>query len=121
MTRITIRNFTKAANKSGGIQTIIAERLGVSRAAVSLYVAKTPEAKEILEQEFEKIVDLAENTVFSKISKGDLKASELLLKTKGKTRGYIEKQEIQHDGLENVPIKIIIHNDVKEKEPKTDS
>ena len=43
-------------------------------------------------------LDFAESQLHKQISEGNTTATIFLLKTKGKKRGYIERQEIQHDG-----------------------
>jgi hypothetical protein len=42
------------------------------------------------------MTDLAEETLMSKLRQGDARSAELVLKTLGSTRGYSEKQEINH-------------------------
>ena len=43
----------------------------------------------------ESLLDLAENRLLEKIDKYDITAIIFFLKTKGKKRGYIEKQEVE--------------------------
>ena len=43
----------------------------------------------------ESLLDLAENRLLEKIDKSDITAIIFFLKTKGKKRGYIEKQEVE--------------------------
>ncbi len=96
MTKINKKKFINAAKGTGGVQAVVAQRMSVERATVSAYVKKNLWAKEILEIEREKIVDLAENKLFKAADNDEQWAIERILKSLGKNRGYIEKQEIAH-------------------------
>ena len=87
------KKFKEAVLDSGGVITTIANRMGVSRKAVYDWLAKHPEMKEYREQEEEKILDMAEISLFSQVKDKDFAATKYILGTKGKSRGYVEKQE----------------------------
>jgi hypothetical protein len=44
------------------------------------------------------MLDFGEHKLMERIAKGDTLATMFLLKTKGKRRGYIERQEVAHEG-----------------------
>jgi hypothetical protein len=44
------------------------------------------------------MLDFGEQKLMERIARGDTLATMFLLKTKGKRRGYIEKQEVAHEG-----------------------
>lgn len=50
------------------------------------------------------LVDFAENALVQRIGKGDTTAIIFTLKTKGRARGYIEKQQMEHSGPDGKPI-----------------
>lgn len=104
---ITINKFKKAVEGTGGIMLSIANNLSVSRTAVYDFCNKYPEMMKLRRDEEEKIIDIAENGLFTKCKDKDPWALKYILSTKGKKRGYIEKTEqaIEHSGEQ---IKIII-------------
>lgn len=64
---------------------------------------KFAEALNAIEPE-EVFIDFAENALTQRIQKGDTTAIIFALKTKGKKRGYVEKQEIdQKTTIESLP------------------
>ena len=50
-------------------------------------------------------VDFAENALVGRIGKGDTTAIIFALKTKGRSRGYVEKQEVENTGTQTVIFK----------------
>ena len=94
MAKINKTKFKKAVEGSGGILTSIAERIGVSRKSLYEWLAKNPEMLKFKQDEEEKILDLGEASLFSQLKNQEKWAVKYLLSTKGKTRGYVEKQEV---------------------------
>lgn len=97
---ITEDKFKQAVEGSRGKITEIARQIGVSRLSIYNYMEKHEWAKELVEEEAEKIVDMAEDALYEHLRAGNMKAVEtVLLKHKrGRERGYGEKQELQHTG-----------------------
>jgi len=101
MTKITIKNFKEALKKSGGNQSIIAKRLGVTRGAITSFINRKPKMRELVEIEGERIIDVAENIVDSKITNDqdlDTAKWKLINSKRGKARGYGNKTELEHSG-----------------------
>jgi len=100
MARITKSKFKEACKGSGGVQTVIAKAIGVTRQAIGLYLKKNPDLRKFLDEEGEKIIDVAEHNINKKIVEGDVDVSQWALtnRKKGKIRGYGFKQEIEQTG-----------------------
>ena len=121
MTRINKKNFKEACKGSGGVQTIVAKAIGVTRQAISIYLKKHPEMRKFLDEEGEKIMDVAEHNIDREIVAGDIDVSQWALtnRKRGKARGYGLKQEVEHSG-EGVKINVNIPKDIKELFDKKD-
>ena len=97
---ITKEAFIIAYKENFGNITISCEAAGVSRSSYNVWIKNDPEfARKLAEIEPEEIMlDFGEHKLMERISKGDTLATMFLLKTKGKRRGYIERQEVAHEG-----------------------
>ena len=94
---------------SMGIMSVVASRSGVNRNTVALYAKLYPEVREALDAERENIIDLSESKLVTAINGGEAWAIALALKTLGKSRGYVEKQEVQNSG--EVTVKVVYQGD----------
>jgi hypothetical protein len=92
--------FIIAYKENFGNITISCEAAGVSRGMYKSWCEKDPEfRKRLAEIEPEEIMlDFGEQKLMERIARGDTLATMFLLKTKGKRRGYVEKQEVSHEG-----------------------
>ena len=97
---ITKEAFIIAYRENFGKITIACQACGISRTMYQGWMKNDPEFRKTLaEIEPEEIMlDWGEHKLMERITKGDTLATMFLLKTKGKRRGYIEKQEIAHEG-----------------------
>jgi hypothetical protein len=94
--KITPKRFRKALPGSMGQWTVIAKRLGLHNPKSLMNKCKRPGwewALELVMQERDKIVDLAEQTVQELAAQREelgtaFQASKLILQTKGKDRGW---------------------------------
>jgi len=112
---INIKQFRKAVKGSAGLYTAIGQKLGFCRQSVATFVNSCPEAQKLIQDERESITDLAEGKLFQTINNGEAWGIKFYLSTVGKDRGYVEKQEIVHSGIE--PLQIVINqaDDKKDK------
>jgi hypothetical protein len=73
---------------------IIAERLGRSRTVVKDYISRHVELVAALDEVQQGVIDQAEYNFATEVMNGDLKASQFILSTKGRERGYVTRGEI---------------------------
>lgn len=95
--KIKDRAFIKAVVDTGGIYTRIAMKLSVDRNTVASYLKARPDMQVYVDQETEKILDLAEDGLFAKVKNRDNDSIRWLLSRKGKKRGYGETLAITTD------------------------
>ena len=79
---------------SGGVVVTIARRLGVTRQTVYSYMSKWVSVQKAVDDEREAMLDMAEGALYRLVSDGNPTGIIFLLKTRGKDRGYVERQEI---------------------------
>lgn len=104
---ITKKAMLQALEKSLGVVTSACKSVGISRETHYRWM-KEDEAYRDSVKELENVaIDFAESQLHKQISSGNPTATIFYLKTKGKNRGYVERQEIQHDGGEGLRIEII--------------
>lgn len=96
--RVTKQSVLKAIHGSGGIVSQIAKRLDVTWHTANKYIYKWPETQQALRDEQETILDMAESTLYANIKGGNSQDAKWILSTKGKSRGYSEKTEVEHTG-----------------------
>lgn len=108
--KFTVNQIKQALEKAGGFFSIAAESLGCTRKTIYNYCDRYPELKEVCDDIRERYLDLGETELIKKIKKGSTPELIFFLKTRGKSRGYVEKQELDISSG-NEPIKININLD----------
>lgn len=93
--------------KTLGIVSSACETLGISRTTYYKYYNEDAEFKKQVDDIGEATIDFAESKLFELIKSGNTAATIFFLKTKGKKRGYVEKQEINHNSNNITGIKLI--------------
>lgn len=91
---ISIQHLEEALRKSGGLCAGAAQLLGVTRQAVSRRVQKSPKLQAVIKEVEESSLDLGESKLLQAMNKGNMAAIIFYLKTKGKSRGYVERSEV---------------------------
>lgn len=98
----TRKQIEEAVKESLGNVTTICSRLGISRQTWYRWVESHPWVDELRQAEVEKTFDWVESKILGKIEEGDTIMTIFFAKTRMKQRGYVERQEIEHD-LTKVP------------------
>lgn len=110
MTRVnghTADEVIEAIRASHGILAAAARKLGVTRQTVHRYVVNYPTIKAAVDEEREKFLDMAEAGLAKHVRRGSLPAIMFALKTVGRSRGYIERQELA--GVPEAPISVVLY------------
>jgi len=97
----TAARIIKALHETNGLLTMAAAKSGIGYTTVKRYVAEFPSVKQAAYDAKEAMLDFAENKLYSKIKAGDNTAIIFYLKTQGKSRGYIERQEFANPAGES--------------------
>lgn len=90
------KSLIEALNKSLGIVSTACLKTKISRSRYYEWYASDPEFKKEVDAIVDVALDFAESKLLQSINNGSDTATIFYLKTKGKNRGYIEKQEIDH-------------------------
>lgn len=88
----------EALEKSLGVVTTACQIVGISRQTHYDWLENDPEYKKAVDALQDVALDFAESKLFKNIEKSKEASIFFFLKTKGKKRGYIERQEIVHEG-----------------------
>jgi hypothetical protein len=92
----------QALEKTLGVVTTAARQAGIERTTHYNWLKEDAEYKRAVESIDDVALDFAESKLHSLIQNDDTAATIFYLKTKGKKRGYIERQELT--GNEGAPI-----------------
>ncbi len=95
----------KALEKSLGVVSTAVQKVGISRTLHYNWVNDDAEYREAVEEIDGSALDFAESSLHGAMKNGSVPAMIFYLKCKGKKRGYVERQEIDHSGMK--PIMII--------------
>lgn len=106
---ITKQKMLKAIDGSGGIISLIANRLGCDWHTAKKYIELWEETKQAYSDELEKFKDICETTVLKSVQDGDVQTAKWVLSHKARDRGYGEKIEV--DGQIIGDITIIIQGE----------
>lgn len=88
----------KALEKTLGNVTRACRMVGIVRQTHYNWMEKDPDYREAAESVEDILLDFAEDQLLKQIRDGNTVATIFFLKTKGKRRGYIEKQQLVENG-----------------------
>lgn len=85
------------ADLQGNVMAV-AKRFGVHRSSVQELITKRPALQKVLDDAREGMLDHGESALYRAVIAGEAWAVCFFLKTQGKRRGYVERQEMDHSG-----------------------
>lgn len=91
--RLTLLKIEEAIRASGGIKTIAAHMLNISRSTLYRHLAKHPRLADVCDEVESELCDLAEAEIIKAIRAGDMPTVRWYLETKGRDRGYSRRVE----------------------------
>ena len=92
--RVTNTRMLEAVKKNGGAVYLAARELGCSPNTIYNRMERVPSIKQAVEDARGEVVDYAEQKLRLAILNGEPWAIAMALKTIGKHRGYVERQEV---------------------------
>ena len=111
--RLTEAQIADALEKSAGIMSVAAERLGVDRSTICRRAQKSQRLRNVIDAATERTMDVAEAALLRAVQKGEAWAVCFFLKCKAKQRGYSERTEIT--GPAGKPIEVNVPEDELDK------
>jgi hypothetical protein len=102
LARIPSQTVAEVLRDVRGNLSVAAQKIGVDRTTMYNYIESHPELKEVLKEARETMLDHAESSLYRAVLDGEGWGVCFLLKTQGKSRGYIERQELT--GAEGFPL-----------------
>ena len=102
----------EALEKSLGVVTTACKKAEVGRTTFYKWLESDEQFKKDVEEISNTALDFVESKLFEQIEDGSTSAAIFYLKTKGKKRGYIEKQELDlTSGEEPIQINIKVNGE----------
>jgi hypothetical protein len=100
-----------------GVVAGACDKVGIDRHTHYNWLASDEEYRRDAEAINERALDLAESKLLQLIKKENPQAVFFLLETRGKSRGYVKKQELEHSGNARKPIamRLIVADPEKRK------
>jgi hypothetical protein len=106
-TQVSKETLLEALEKSLGIVTEACEKSGLSRTQHYKWYKEDDDYKNAVDSIENKFIDFAETHLKKQIENGSTQATTFFLRTRGRRRGYNEKQEIDlTSGDEKIKINI---------------
>ena len=100
----------EALEKSLGVVTTACKQVGINRSTHYDWLKNDQEYADQVKNLENIVLDFAESQLHKQILDGNTTATIFLLKTKGKGRGYIERQEVVTDSDNFFKVEVIDNN-----------
>ena len=92
--KYTPKQVADALTKSKGMVYVAARNLGCAANTIYNYAERYAIVQEVIDQERGMMIDTAEIALWKALQNSEAWAVSLVLKTIGKNRGYVERQEL---------------------------
>jgi hypothetical protein len=92
--RVSLRAAIAAVRKYHGMVAVAARQLGCNRATLYRMADRHPELADAIDEARQVQIDAAELGLFAQVQDGEPWALQFVLRTIGKTRGYVERSEV---------------------------
>jgi len=102
----TSEQIAQALRDTNGLVSLAARRLGCSPNTIYARSKSVAFVKQVIDDSLDELVDIAELALRSSVTSKEPWAVALVLKTLGKNRGYVERQEVT--GADNGPLQVIV-------------
>jgi len=89
------KEMLEALEKSLGIVSTATKTVGIARQTHYNWMKADTDYKKAVDSIQDSVLDFAESHLYKLVKEGNPAATIFFLKTKGKKRGYIERQEIE--------------------------
>jgi len=120
--RYTAAQIIEALKATKGMVYLAADRLGCSHQTVYNYIERYPTIKNEWDAQNGKMGDTAELKLYQAIINGEPWAVAFYLKTKGKTRGYVERSEVTGADGDAIPVAFVDYrHGLKSSDDSTDA
>jgi hypothetical protein len=100
--RYTAAQVIAALVSTNGLTFLAAKRLKCDPETIRNYCKRYPSVQAARDAQRGQMIDLAEQKLLESIQRGEAWGISLCLKTLGRDRGYVERQE--HTGADGVPL-----------------
>lgn len=90
---ITDDEIILVLDKKAGLLAPTAKAIGISRRCLYNWIEASPKLKQAVKDARETVIDMAESVLMEKIQGKETVATLFYLKTIGRDRGYVERQE----------------------------
>jgi predicted transcriptional regulator len=107
----TAEQMATALKNNRGFVSAAARTLGCTPQTVRNYIKRYATVAIARDEAREEMLDVAEANLYKKITSGDTTAIIFTLKTVGKERGYIERQEVSGPRGEPITVIEVAEND----------
>ena len=94
MKKITIADIEPLVTEYNGNIAAIARRLGVSRGTIHNRIDESPTLRTAIDDARETMLDNVESALYREVLNNNVTAMIFWLKTQGKRRGWVERQEV---------------------------